>query len=101
MTILNPSKVDFDRLVSSGKTLVDFWATWCGPCRSQAPIAEKLAQETDVKLIKIDVDTCEELTAEFGISSIPTLLLYEDGRLIKKFIGLTSFDELMSVSYTH
>ena len=94
MVIQNPSKAEFENILASGKTLVDFWASWCGPCRSQAPIAEKLAETTDVKLVKIDVDACAELSVEFGISSIPTLLLYEDGKLVKKFIGLTPLDEL-------
>ncbi len=94
MVIQNPSKDEFQELISKGKTLVDFWAGWCGPCRSQAPIAEKLAETTEVKLVKIDVDVCGELTLEFGVSSIPTLLLYEDGKLVKKYIGLTPLEEL-------
>ncbi len=93
MVIHNPTKEQFDEIISSGKTLVDFWASWCGPCRAQAPIAEKLAEQTDVKLVKIDVDSDTVLSAAFGVTSIPTLLCYVDGKLVKKFIGLTSLSE--------
>ena len=94
MVIQHPNKKQFEQTVASGMTLVDFWAAWCGPCRAQAPIAENLAMNTDVKLVKIDVDECGELSAEFGVTSIPTLLCYKDGELVKKFIGLTALDEL-------
>ena len=94
MVIHNPANDEFEELISTGKTLVDFWASWCGPCRAQAPIAEELAETTDVKLIKINVDEDDEVTPRFGITSIPTLLLYDGGELIGKFIGLTALDEL-------
>lgn len=94
MVIHNPSNDEFEELISSGKTIVDFWASWCGPCRAQSPIVEELADSTDVKLIKINVDEDDEVTPRFGVTSIPTLLLYSDGELINKFIGLTALDEL-------
>ncbi len=92
----NPSKSEFDKLVSSGKTVVDFWAGWCGPCRSQAPIVEQLESTTDVNLIKIDVDetACQELVAEYGISSIPTLVLFDGGKQISRLVGLTPLAKL-------
>ena len=94
MVIHNPANDEFEELISTGKTLVDFWASWCGPCRAQSPIAEELAETTDVKLIKINVDEDCEVTPRFGITSIPTLLLFDGGELIGKFIGLTALDEL-------
>ncbi len=90
----DPTPEEYRNITAKGKTVVDFWATWCGPCRSQAPIVEKLEETTDVNLIKIDVDKESPLTREFGISSIPTLILYDNGQIIKKFVGLTSLDEL-------
>lgn len=86
---------EFDELLQSGKSVVcDFWASWCGPCRMQAPIVEKLAETTDVKVIKVDVDSDDELSIDFQVSSIPTLVLFEDGVVIEKFIGLTDIDEI-------
>lgn len=94
MVIHNPANDEFEELISTGKTLVDFWASWCGPCRSQMPILEQLEATGAVDLIKIDVDTDFEFSKEFGVSSIPTLILYDNGKIIKKFVGLTPLDEL-------
>ena len=69
--------------------VVDFWATWCGPCRMMAPIIEELANEYDGKGVvgKCDVEECEELAAEFGIRNIPTILFFKDGDVVDKIVG--------------
>ena len=69
--------------------VVDFWATWCGPCRMMAPIIEELANEYDGKVVvgKCDVEDCEELAAEFGIRNIPTILFFKDGDVVDKIVG--------------
>jgi thioredoxin 1 len=77
------------------KILVDFWATWCGPCKKQAPIIEEVAAEfSDVKVGKVNVDDHQNLAAEYGIMSIPTLILFENGEVANKQVGLMNKDQL-------
>lgn len=92
----NPTVEEFNEITSTGKTIVDFWAGWCGPCRAQAPIVEKIAETIDIKLIKIDVDVDDVLPIDFQVSSIPTLVLFEDGIVVEKLIGLSSEEEILS-----
>lgn len=91
----NLSVNDFDSEISSGTVLVDFWASWCGPCKMLAPILEQLDSEnTGVKICKVNVDESPELAKRFGIMSIPTLLLFKDGTLADKSVGLLDLESL-------
>ena len=81
---------NFESLKNGDQPLVvDFWATWCGPCRMVAPIITKLAEKYDGKVVigKCDVEENEELASEFGIRNIPTILLFKDGDVIEKIVG--------------
>lgn len=72
--------------------VVDFWATWCGPCRMIAPIIEELAKEYDGKINvgKCDVEECDDIAAQFGIRSIPTILFFKGGEVVDKMVGAAS-----------
>ena len=80
-------------LKSEKPILIDFWATWCGPCMRQGPVVEELAEE-GYAVGKVDVDQNMGLAQQFRVVSIPTLILFKDGTEVKRFVGLTSKDEL-------
>ena len=84
---------NFESLKNSGNPLVvDFWATWCGPCRMVGPVISELAQEYDGRIVvgKCDVEENEELSMEFGIRNIPTILFFKNGEIVDKIVGAQS-----------
>jgi len=87
--IVNEKNFVSEVLESSVPVLADFWATWCGPCMMLSPILSELAEEKEgfVKIAKINVDECPGLCAQYGISSIPTVLMFKDGRLCATSVG--------------
>ena len=89
---------DFDSKINSENipVIVDFWATWCGPCRAQPPILEQLQNELGdtVKIFKVNVDNEPELAKRFGVMSIPTLIFFKNGKQVDKTVGLKSSEEL-------
>lgn len=83
-----------------GVVLVDFWATWCGPCRMQAPILEQLSEELDeseLKIVKMDVDENPATPQGFGVMAIPTLLFMKDGEVVKQAAGVHTKDQIKTI----
>ncbi len=95
MAVIEVTKNNFDTEVAEhkGKVLVDFWASWCPPCKMLAPVVDEVAEEvTDVKFCKINVDEQPELAMKFKVASIPTLIVFADGEEMNRSLGFISKD---------
>jgi len=90
---------NFEATVEKGLVLVDFWASWCGPCMMLAPVVEQLAEELDgrVTVGKINVDQEQELAVKFGVMSIPTLVLFKDGTEVTRSVGVVPKAKLLEM----
>lgn len=103
MAIVKVTDADFDSKVESGVQLVDFWATWCGPCKMIAPVLEELAADYEGKadILKLDVDENPSTAAKYEVMSIPTLIVFKDGQPVDKVVGFQPTENLAEVLDKH
>lgn len=89
---------NFEEETNKGVVLTDFWATWCGPCRMQSPVIDKLSEEiSNVKFTKVDVDENPNVSAKFNIHSIPTLIIKKDGKVVDTIVGYHTLEQLKDI----
>lgn len=100
MSVLNITKQNFEQeiLKHEGDVLVDFWAPWCGPCKMLSPVIENVANElADVKVVKVNVDEQPELASAFRVMSIPTLVVLDKGKEIRRSVGYINANQVKSL----
>lgn len=100
MSVIHADKNNFQEIVMNSEkpVLVDFWATWCGPCRMIAPVLEELSEENpDVKIVKVDVDESPELASQFQVMSIPALFVIKNGEVVAQSLGVKPKAQLQAL----
>ncbi len=96
MEIINSDNFEEKVTNASGVVLVDFFATWCGPCRMLTPVLEEVSEETDAKIYKVDIDKSEDLSREYGIMVVPTMIIFKDGKEQEKFSGYMQKEDILA-----
>ncbi len=87
---------EFNELIKEGTVLVDFFATWCGPCKMLSPVLEELSEESNVLIVKVDVDEAGPLAAQYGIQAVPTLMLFKNGQRVDVRMGYQNKNQLLA-----
>ena len=99
MSVLKITSNNFEEevLKAEGPVIIDFYADWCGPCKMMLPIIDSIAEETNnAKVGKINVDEAQDLAAMYNVMSIPTIIIFKDGKPYKKFVGVTSKENILN-----
>jgi len=103
MAIVNATDASFAQDIAEGVVLVDFWAPWCGPCKMIAPVLEELDAELGekLKIVKVNVDDNQQTAGNYGVMSIPTLIVFKDGEQVDKTVGFQPKDQLTTLVNKH
>ncbi len=95
--IIQATAENFNEEIKSGKVLVDFYADWCGPCQVLGPIlAEVAAEQTDVKIVKVNVDNAQEIAGNYRVMSIPTMILFNEGEVVDQKVGVVAKEDILT-----
>ena len=99
MAVEHLTDANFHEKIASGVSLVDFFATWCGPCRMLGPVIEEIGAECDgsFAVYKVDIDECEDTAMDFGIMSVPTVMIFKNGEEVERLIGVQPKAAILSV----
>lgn len=94
MAIIHATEKNFNDVINNGIVIVDFFATWCGPCKMLGPVIEQLSNKYEnISFVKVDVDECPNISKQYGIMSVPTLLKLKDGNILEQKIGYLNVNE--------